>query len=202
MIQDLDATLSALLKHHAPVGSLLAGADVKFDLPDSKWRTKINKLTVDLYLYDVRENKELRTHEGVMRRSLDGLRAARLRPPVRVDCAYSISAWSVAQNDPVLEEHRLLSEVLLVLLQHPQIPPADLVGTMAGQPPPYPWIVASPDPGRDMSEFWRALDQELKPALNYVVTLGMWLDPIPADAALTPVVQQIVVTGANMDEKP
>jgi hypothetical protein len=202
MIQDLDATISALLTHHAPVGSLLSTADIKFDLPDSKWRTKINKLTVDCYLYDVRENKELRTYEGVVKRSLDGTRAARLRAPVRVDCAYSISAWSVAQTEPVLEEHRLLSEVLLVLLQHPRILPADLVGSMVNQPAPHPTVVASPDPGRDLSEFWRALDQELKPALNYVVTLGVWLDPIPADAALTKVVQTVVVNAANLDEQP
>lgn len=202
MIRDLDATLSALLRNHAVPGSELAGADIRFDLPDSKWRARVNTLTVDCYLYDVRENRELRTYEGVLKRSADGLRAARLRPPVRVDCAYSISAWSVSQHDPVLEEHRLLSQVLGVLLRFPEIPVADRVGLMTQQPAPYPTVVASPDPGRDMAEFWRALDQELKPALNYVVTLGMWLDPIPADAALAPLVQSVTVKVANLDEKP
>lgn len=201
MIQDLDATIAALLKNRAPVGSELAGSDIKFDLPDSKWRQSVNKLTVDCYLYDIRENVELRTHEGVFARSLDGLNASRVRPPVRIDCAYSITAWSVAQTDQVLEEHRVLSQVLRVLLQFPQILPADLVGSMVEQPPPYPTVIAAaPDPSRNIPEFWRALDQELKPSLNYVVTLGMWLDPLLPP--LSRVVTTVVVNAANLEEKP
>ena len=201
MIQDLDATIAAMLKNRAPVGSELAGSDIKFDLPDTKWRQAVNKLTVNCYLFDIRENVELRTHEGVFARSADLTRAARIRPPVRVDCAYSITAWSVAQTDQVLEEHRVLSQVLRVLLQFPQIPQADLQGSMVDQPPPYPTVIAAaPDPNRNIPEFWRALDQELKPSLNYVVTLGMWLDPIPS--TLGRVVETVVVNAADLSEKP
>jgi hypothetical protein len=202
MIKDLDATISNLLKNHATGGSELANAEIKFDLPDSKWRQKVNKLTVNCYLYDIRENTDLRTNEPVMRRSLDGLRASRLRPPVRIDCAYAITAWSVANTDAVLEEHRVLSQVLKILLAFPQVPVADRVGFMTQQPPPYPWIIATADATRNMPEFWKALDQELKPSLNYVVTLGMWLDPIPADNALTRVVDTVVVNAANLEEQP
>src|SRR5262249_25957436 len=60
MIRDLDDTIAALLKNHAPAASALAAAAITFDLPDSAWRKKLNKLTVNCYLYDVRENKELR----------------------------------------------------------------------------------------------------------------------------------------------
>jgi hypothetical protein len=202
VIRDLDDTIAAMLKNRAPVGSELAGADIKFDLPDSKWRQQLHTLTVNCYLYDVRENMELRTAEPVLRRAADGTRASRLRPPIRVDCGYSITAWSVANTDPVLEEHRVLSQTLLVLLQNRQIAPADLQGSMVHQPPPYPWVVAAPNAHESMPEFWRALDQELKPSLNYVVTLAMWLDPVPADAALTPVVQAVTVTAANLEEQP
>lgn len=202
MIRDLDDTIASMLKHRAPGGSELAGAEIKFDLPDSKWRQKLNKLTVNCYLYDVRENTELRTEEPVLRRSVDGTRASRLRPPIRVDCGYSITAWSVSNTDPVLEEHRVLSQTLLVLLQNRRIPQADLKGSMVNQPPPYPWVVAAPNAHENMPEFWRALDQELKPSLNYVVTLAMWLDPVPVDAALTPVVQAITVAAANLEEQP
>lgn len=202
MIKDLDATIAAMLKNRAPVGSELAGADIKFDLPDSKWRQKVNKLTVDCYLYDVRENLELRREEPILRRSLDGLRAARLRQPMRIDCAYSITAWSVSQTDPVLEEHRVLSQALLVLLQNRRILQGDLQGTMVKQPPPYPWVIAAPDASKNMPDFWKALDQELRPSLNYVVTLAMWLDPVPADAAMTPVVSAVTVNAANLDEQP
>jgi uncharacterized protein DUF4255 len=199
MIRDLDDTVAALLKNHAPVGSLLAGAQIKFDIPDSKWRQQLNKLTVNCYLYDVRESSELRTFEPLTLRSADLQRATRMRPPVRIDCAYSITAWSVAQTDPVLEEHRLLSQTLLVLLQNRRIPAADLKGSMVNQPRPYPTVLAMPDATKNMPDFWKALDQELRPSLNYVVTLGMWLDPVPA---LGRVVEQIVVEAANLAEKP
>src|SRR6266702_8371385 len=155
MIRDLDDTLAAMLKTRAPVGSLLAGAEIKFDLPDSKWRQQLNTLTVNCYLYDVRENQDLRTMEPLLRRSVDGLRASRLRPPVRVDCAYSITAWSVSHTDPVLEEHRVLSQVLLVLMQNKRIPTADLRGSMTSQPPPYPTVIATPDATKNMPDFWK-----------------------------------------------
>ena len=202
MIRDLDDTIAAMLKNRAPVGSALAGADITFDLPDMKWRNKVNKLTVNCYLYDIRENTDLRTEEPRLRRSADLTRAARLRPPVRIDCAYSITAWSVSNTDPVLEEHRVLSQALLVLLQNRRIPVADLKGSMVNQPVPYPTVIAAPDSTKNNPDFWKALDQELRPALNYVVTLGMWLDPVPADAAMTPVVDTITVNAANLDEQP
>jgi hypothetical protein len=200
MIRDLDATLANLLTNQAPPGSELASSEITFDLPDSEWRQRLNDLTVNCYLYDVRENMDLRTTELIVQRSADGLRAARIRPPVRIDCAYAITAWSVANNDPVLEEHRVLSQVLRVLLIHKRIPQTDLVGSMVDQPVPYPIIVAAPDANRNMPEFWRALDQELKPSLNYVVTLGMWLEAVPNP--MPRVVEEIVVGAANMDELP
>ena len=202
MIRDLDDTIAAMLKNRAPPGSALAGAAITFDLPDMKWRNKVNKLTVNCYLYDVRENTELRTEQPILRRSADLTRATHLRPPVRIDCAYSITAWSVSNTDPVLEEHRVLSQALLVLLQNRRIPQADLKGTMVNQPPPYPWVIAAPDANKNMPDFWKALDQELRPSLNYVVTLAMWLDAVPADAAMTPVVGTLTVNAANLEEQP
>lgn len=202
MIRDLDDTVAAMLKNRAPAGSLLAGAQIKFDIPDSKWRQKLQKLTVNCYLYDVRESSDLRTLEPLLRRSADGLRAAKLRPPVRIDCGYSITAWSVAQTDPVLEEHRLLSQTLLVLLQNRRIVAADLKGSMVNQPRPYPTVIAMPDAAKNMPDFWKALDQELRPSLNYVVTLGMWLDPVPADTAMVPVVATVTQIERAREEWP
>jgi hypothetical protein len=133
-------------------------------------------------------------------RSANGLMAGRVRPPVRVDCSYSITAWSVAVADAVLEEHRVLSQALLVLLRNQTIPAPCLVGAMQAQPPPLPTMVATPDSTKNLPEFWRALDQLLKPSLNYVVTLAMWPDLLPV--ALTPVVSTIVVDAANLEEQP
>jgi hypothetical protein len=178
MIKDLDATILQLLKTGAPAGSTLAGANISFDLPDAEWRGAILGLTVNCYLYDVHENLEMRTHEPLLARS--GQAAARVAPPVRIDCAYCITAWSTALTDAVLEEHDLLSQVLLVLLRNPTIPSSVLQGSLVGQIPPYPTVIASVDGVvKNHPQFWTALDQKLKPSLNYIVTLAMLLDASP-----------------------
>jgi Pvc16 N-terminal domain len=200
VIRDLDLTIRELLETRAPSGSELAGADVVFDLPDADWRAGLGGLTVDCYLYDLRENAELRTEEPLVRRSADGTRAARLRPPARIDCSYCITAWSTATDEPVLEEHRVLGQVVRILLANPTIPEDVLQGSLATQIPPYPTIIAAADGIRNQPDFWDALDQQLKPSLNYVVTLAMLLDDELPEAELAPVVQQVEVEGRHLAE--
>ena len=193
MIRDLDETIEQLLITRAPTGSELAGADISFDLPDADWRAGLETLTVNCYLYDIRENVELRTVEPPVQRSADGSRAVRRQPPVRIDCAYCITAWSPATDESVLEEHRLLGQVLRVLLRHRTVPADVLQGSLTDQIPPYPTLIASPDGVKNPPEFWGALDQQLKPSLNYVLTLAVSLDEAPAEAAMPPVVEEVRV---------
>ena len=186
MIAALDETIRQLLKKQAPPGSELNGADVSFDIPDGDWRSSLEKLTVNCYLYDIRENRDLRTTEPVRQRDPDTGKSAWRTPPVRIDCAYCITAWSPAENESVLDEHRLLSQVLMVLLRNRTIPPGLLATGLPKQLPPYPTVIASTDGMKNLPEFWGALDQQLKPSLSYVVTLVVMLDPEPADDALVP----------------
>ena len=69
-----------------------------------------------MFLYDIRENRELRDTEWIERRDFD--KAARQRPPVRVDCSYLVTAWpSDAVPNPSQDEHHILGEVMKVLLR-------------------------------------------------------------------------------------
>jgi hypothetical protein len=170
-----------MLKAGAATGSSLSGAQVSFDLPDEAWRTAMTALTVNCYLYDVRENLDMRTYESIMSRSADGRQATRAAPPIRIDCSYCITAWSIASTDAVLDEHDLLSQVLVVLLRNQTIGSALLQGALIGQIPPYPTVIASQDGiVKHHPQFWTALDQKLKPSLNYVVTLALPLDAAPS----------------------
>lgn len=183
MIQDLDSTLEKFLKDYAPPGSRLhasamSRADVSFDLPDSTWRGKVTSLMVNCYLYDVRENTGLRTQDPIVFQAADGTRTRR-RPLARIDCAYCITTWSAAVTPSIEEEHTLLGDVMFILLKYPTIPLAALVNSVAKQLPPYPTLVATPEGARSQVEFWKALDQKLKPSLNYVVTLALQLDDQP-----------------------
>lgn len=198
MIRDLDDTIRELLHTRAPAGSELAGATISFDVPDDAWRQKVTTLTVNCYLYDVRENRALRTQEGLIERSADGTRAARRAPPVRVDCAYCITAFSRHNAISVADEHRVLTQALVVLLKHPTIPTGVLQGGLTTQIPPYPTVIAQPDGVKNAPEFWRALDQQLKPSLNYVVTLAIRLDtPAPP---LSRVVETVEVDPKHIAE--
>ncbi len=202
MIRDLDETLRALLKQQAPPGSELAGADVSFDLPDGEWRSTLGSLTVNCYLYDVRENRDMRTTEPVKQRHPATGRAIYRPAPVRIDCAYCITAWSPAADESVLDEHRLLGQVLMVLLRHPTIPAALLQGSLATQLPPYPTMIASTDGMKSKPEFWGALDQQLKPSVSYVVTLAAMLDDEPTPADMAPEVEEVRVGPFHLEELP
>lgn len=181
MIRDLDDTIKKLLEDKAPTDSELAVADISFEIPDDTWQKTLNTLTVNCYLYDIHENMDMRTYEEIIQREMRNskLHAWRRKPPKRLDCAYCITAWSKANTDPVLEEHRVLSQVVEVLLKHPTIPNDVLTGDLVNQIRPYPTVIASQDGVKNKPEFWGALDQRFKPSLSYVITLAMMLDEEP-----------------------
>jgi len=194
MIRDLDDTLEQLFVTQAPQGSELATASISFDLPNAEWRGALQSLTVNCYLYDIRENRELRTVEPPIQRSPDGSRAIRRQAPARIDCAYCITAWSTANEDAVGEEHRVVSQVLRILLRNPTLPSTILQGSLVNQIPPYPTVIAAEDVTKNQPEFWGALDQQLKPSLNYIITLAMSLDESPAAGDLAPTPDEVRLT--------
>ena len=58
MIADLDETIKQLLVKDMPIKN--GEIDVKFDQPKREWSAKLTKPTVNFFLYDVRENADLR----------------------------------------------------------------------------------------------------------------------------------------------
>lgn len=177
MINDLDKTLTVLLRRELPV-ALAEQVQISFATPDDQFPPQSVTLpAIDLFLYDVRENLELRSNEVYLERHSNGT-ATRTRAPVRVDFSYLITAWpSQSVPDPSEDEHRLLGEVMRVLLRYRLIPEEVLQGGLAGQEPPLP--VSSLQPGRlqSLGEFWQALGGKPKAALNYTVTLSVEVRP-------------------------
>ena len=105
MIADLDKTLEQLLiaELPAPNGEI----DIKFELPNREWAAKLSRPTINFFLYDVRENANLRLHQwerlngnGRPQKSSD-----QKRSPFRLDCHYMLTAWAT----DALDEHRLLT---------------------------------------------------------------------------------------------
>jgi len=171
MIADLDETIRELLKDELPIKN--SEIEVSFEQPKRENTARWSKPTLNLYLYDLRENNVLRQHQweclskGNGRDNLAHLK----RSPMRVDCSYMITAWA---NDPQ-DEHRLLGRCLLALFRFPILPADRLIGTVRNPPFDIQTRLASHDRLTNPAEVWSSLDNEIRPSVPFIVTLA--LDP-------------------------
>ncbi len=182
MIRDLSQTLRAILTQPG-LPAELAAAQIVFDSPSELFHP--NQTTVNLFLYDLRENVDLRSSEPVVTRS-NG-QATTTPPPLRLSCTYLVTAWAVGGAETALQEHQLLSEVLQVLSRYATIPPSFQQGSLVGQTPPLPMVALHPDALKNIAEFWTSLGNKLRPSLSVTVTIAL---PV-----LAPVTGPTVITG-------
>lgn len=177
MINDLDLTLKELLTREAQAGGVLEQAEISFSVPDEEWRSSTGTdLNLNVYLYDIRENLELRSNQRQMEYNALG-QVTQIFAPPRIDCAYIITAWDKSpvsgDDDKELLEHRLLSEVLYVLLSNPKIPEIYLQASLTNQQPKLPMVSAQKGGLPEPVEFWNALGSPLKPSINCVITISL-----------------------------
>ena len=173
MIDDLDKTLAALLRRELAPG-LSEQIQVSFEAPDDRFPPQsVTTPAIDLFLYDVRENLELRSNDVMLERHGDGT-AHRHGMPVRVDASYLITAWPrEGLANPAEDEHRLLGEVMRALLRYRTIPQELLRGSLAGGDLPLPVSALQPGRLQSLGEFWQAMGGKPKAAINYTVTLSV-----------------------------
>lgn len=186
MFDDLDATLRAVLADPAAPADVRA-ADVSFETPDKDYRP--GQPTVNLFLYEVQENRTLRDAAPYADRTNDT--AVRRVPPVRMDCTYLMTIWSPKSGAlKAEEEHRLLGMTLLWLNQVPQIESTFLRGSLADPPQPYPLptLVAQRKEDQSDGQFWTALGITPRPAFSLTVTIAM---PPLDDGEESPLVQEV-----------
>ena len=166
MISDLDEVLRQLLIRELPVKN--GEVDIAFDLPKREWSSRVSRPTLNLFLYDLRENNTLRQPEWQIERHADGT-ATKRRSPVRMDLHYMITAWAADPGD----EHRLLTRTLMALFRFPELPDDLLPESLQDQPVPIPIRAAQHDLLRTPADVWSALDNELRPAIACVITLAL-----------------------------
>ncbi|MBN1191132.1 MAG: DUF4255 domain-containing protein [Dehalococcoidales bacterium] len=167
MIKDLDETIKQLL---VKKGQLNHGeVDIKFETPDREWSASLSRPTVNLYLYDIRENHELRGVEWIIEKNGNNT-ATRRKNARRINLSYLVTVWTNNVDD----QHGLLWRVLCTLMRHSSIPRDLLIGKLAEQEYTILTHTAQPDGlFSNPADFWAALDNEIKPSFNYVVTLPM-----------------------------
>jgi hypothetical protein len=163
---DLDETIRKLLIQQAPLDE--EEVDVSFDAPDREWSGRLSRPTVNCFLYDVRENLEYRDTDWAVERQ-NGHITMR-KPPARIDATYQVTVWARAPED----EHRLLWRILAALMRHQQLPEELLYGGLAEQVVPVRAQVAQPNQSHaNPADLWQALDNRIRPALTYVLTLSL-----------------------------
>jgi hypothetical protein len=189
MIADVDDALRTLIRRDA-----LNGADVEvvFDAPTKEWSARRNAPTVDVYLYDIREDLKWRAYGSVDVRGDDGMITARGGPPRYFKLSYLITAWTQRPED----EHRLLDAVLYCFLRFDALPKDLLGGVLAGETTPLRITIATPPPeDRALSDTWSALGGELKPSLDLVVTAPVDARGLAGVAPLVLEVPRITLDG-------
>ncbi|MBM3941668.1 MAG: DUF4255 domain-containing protein [SAR202 cluster bacterium] len=166
MFADLDESLRQLLVQRGSLDP--AEIDVSFDKPTREWAAGLSRPTISLYLFDIRENLDLRNPVPWTVRSGPNNTAIKSRPEVRLDLTYRVTAFANA----VADEHRLLSQVLVTLLQHPVFPPELQQGEAAGQE----IVTAAAQPSgiiQSPADYWSVVDNDIKPAIDYKLTVHM-----------------------------
>jgi Pvc16 N-terminal domain len=162
MFQDLDSTLKELLIQKVPINN--SDIDIKFELPNQDWESKLQKATINLFLYDIRENLELRSNERFLNRN--GATGTETIAPVRMDLSYMITVWT----KEIADEHRLVGSILKTLLRYPTLPDEVLQGEMKQSLPLRAWVT-QPEKTPNIWDFWSSLDGRLKAGLSYIVTV-------------------------------
>jgi hypothetical protein len=163
MFHDLDKSLKKLLERELP--HVVSPDNIRFETPDNEFAPALP--AVNLFLFDVQENRELRSNEWLIDRRPDGT-ATRKRAPTRVNCGYLVTAWA----KDVETEHRLLGDVIKALAPYATIPADVLCDGLRNQEPPLPAITWQAHGVENAAEFWRALLGKPRAALRYTVTIG------------------------------
>ncbi|MCA9953379.1 MAG: DUF4255 domain-containing protein, partial [Anaerolineales bacterium] len=173
---------------HLLLAQMPRKVNISFAQPTSGESSKFSQTTptLNLFLFDIRENNVLRQHQWQAANSNGNGngngRSHKQRTPYRFDCHYLITAWAKTIDG----QHQLLSEAMHILLQHPVLPDAALVGSLQKPQFPIQAKLGSHDKLTNPAELWSALENQIRAAVSYIVTIE--LNPWQPFAEEAPVV--------------
>jgi hypothetical protein len=169
MFEAIDEVIKKLLEREIPIKN--KEIEIVFEQPTREWSARLNRPTINIFLFDFRENRKLRSSEQWNNiRNNDGTITQR-RLPVRIDLRYFITVWTEDTED----QHNLLATILTVLLRHPFLPTDLLSENLKNQPAPLSIQVAQDDILPNPTDIWTVLDNEMRPGVVLNITIS--LDP-------------------------
>jgi Pvc16 N-terminal domain len=161
----IDQTLEAFFRATVPLSA--QDVDVSFEAPDRDWSAKLNRPTVNLFLWDIRRSSD-RARTGVEEVQRDGRLVRRLALP-RVELRYLATAWTADHGD----ERALLAGLMRAILAHNDVP-AQFVAEPLRELPPLALIMARS--GEEHLDLFKALEGQLKPGISVVVVTAVDTD--------------------------
>ena len=178
MLTELHDSVRRLLYEQGQIDP--AEVDVRFEAPTRDWIGRLVRPTVNIFLFALQENADLR-QTAFQSTRVNG-RAERRLPPRRIDVRYMVSAHTTDADD----EHRLIWRVLVTLLKYPELPD-ELLSEQLRQPGlPVTNRVAQPEDDVKLLDVWGALGSDPHPAFCAVFTIAADLDlAISAPLVLT-----------------
>lgn len=182
MLKDLDETLQLLLSNNLKNDVIdQRGYKISFEPPSQEIEQE--GTTINLFLYDIRENVELRSsvRSWDMPMKEKGV-SKRVFASTRVDCSYLITVWTNRPQSnrddsnqvPFLYEHQILGEIMQILVRYRYIPSTILQGTLKKQELPVPIISLRSGQVQNLGEFWQAMGGKPKASIHCTVTI-----PVP-----------------------
>ncbi|GJL61820.1 MAG: hypothetical protein NPIRA04_04740 [Nitrospirales bacterium] len=167
MIKHLDETIKRVI--HQKAGFSPEEVEIAFDQPTGTWANALTRPTLNCYLYDIRENLDLRNYE-VTRESLPEGKIREALSPMWLDLTYIITAWTTVVED----EHEILWRAIAALANTNPIPWELCEEPLKAQPVPIETQTAQVTEAlSNLSDLWNVMDNQLKPAFNHRVTLAM-----------------------------
>jgi hypothetical protein len=163
--------------------SLTSTEQIDFSHPANR-REEATGPTLNLYVYDIRESKQVQ-HSGrqVTRSKTGAVQSGNVNwSPTWFDISFLLTAW----DRTALGEHHLLNEALTLLLRHRSLreefllPELRNAGNLA--------MTVALDPAIEIGSLWSALSIPLRPAVYITVTV-----PFEPEGTPTPVVWERIV---------
>jgi hypothetical protein len=153
-----------------------AKPDRSFAIPDSSFKNTVATLTLNIYLTEIRENRDFRRANWDTV-ALPDRTTVVSQPPSYFDCHYLISSWSAVQPSDiasgVADEHAALGGALRVLVRNPDVVPGVLGvpgGGVVFQNAHIYLNVAPPEAPRVTHDFWNTMQLPWRPAISLIAT--------------------------------
>lgn len=154
---------------------ILESLSLSFNPPVSM--KTVEQPTINLFLYDIREDIESRVNTYTTPGTVETPTGFAVRPSaMMLACSYLVTAWSVGGKNQPIEEQWLLSQVLGLFTQFPEIPELFLYGSLNEQNNPdmkdlpLPSINLLQDSAfKNTFEFWPSLQIDMRASFTITV---------------------------------